>query len=142
MVKILFICEGNVARSQMAEAIFSQTFQGHHVTTSAGTKVIKNGVSKEGQKIKDKDMNIVMVMKEVGMDVSNYVRKQVTPKMAEEADKIVVISPSQYIPDFIQESSKTVHWNVPDPFQQSLEFARDVRKRLQELIKDMAKNLK
>src|SRR3989344_5808999 len=44
-MKILFVCRGNVGRSQMAEALFSN--YSNHKVYSAGTKVYEN----EGEKI-------------------------------------------------------------------------------------------
>ena len=137
-MNILFLCGGNVARSQMAEAIFNHAVKGTHTARSAGTKVT---AEREGQKLKDKDMNIVAVMEEIGIDVSNYERKMLTPEMAEVANKIIVMMPSEKIPDYVSASSNVIYWEVPDPFEQSLEFARGVRDNLRILVERLVKNL-
>ena len=58
MEKVLFICVGNAARSQMAEAFFN-VFSKEGRAISAGVK-LKEEV----------DPNAVRVMKEVGIDIS------------------------------------------------------------------------
>jgi protein-tyrosine-phosphatase len=98
--------------------------------------VIREGSNREGQKIIDKDMNIVNVMKEVGIDVSNSVRNQLTPEMFAKADKVIVIVPSENIPEYVKHNNKVIFWEVPDPFNRSLEFAREVRNQLQTMIKN------
>ena len=39
MTKILFLCRGNVGRSQMAEALFRKQFGDKYEVISAGTKL-------------------------------------------------------------------------------------------------------
>jgi len=136
-MKILFICGGNVARSQMAEAFFNSAANGKHTASSCGTKV----TVREGQKLKDKDMNIVTAMQEIGIDVSNYERKRFTPEAFETADKVIVMVPSENIPDYFNKNTKVIFWEVPDPFQQSLEFARNVRDRIAGLVNDFTTQL-
>lgn len=132
-MQVLFICGGNVARSQMAEAIFNDSAKGRRTASSAGTKVT---AEREGQKLKDKDMNIVTVMQEIGIDVSNCERKMFTLEMFEKADKVIVLMPSGNIPDYFHNDPKVIFWDVPDPFEQSVDFARGVRNQIMALVKD------
>ena len=136
-MKVLFICGGNVARSQMAEAIFNNLSDGKNSAVSAGTKVIREGSNREGQKIKEKDINIVNVMKEISIDVSNHVRNQITPRMFADADRVIVMVPSENIPEYVKSDSKTFFWDIPDPFNQSFEFMRQVRNQIQYLVKNL-----
>ncbi|MBI2888693.1 MAG: hypothetical protein HYY10_02090 [Candidatus Liptonbacteria bacterium] len=133
-MKILFICGGNVARSQMAEAMVNNLAGGKHVASSAGTKVTKEQV---GQKIKDKDPNIVAVMQEIGIDVADYERKMLTPEAFGAADKVVVMLPSANIPDYFHNDAKVIFWDVPDPFKQDLEFARRVRDIIKAKVREL-----
>ena len=139
-MKILFICAGNVGRSQMAEAIFNNLSDGKSMADSAGTKVVREDSNREGQKIKDKDMNIVNSMQEIGLDVSDYKRKQLTLKMFDEADIVIVINPSENIPEYVQLDKKTIFWEVPDPYNEDLEFTRKVRDQLQSIIPNFIRN--
>ncbi len=85
-MNVLFVCNGNVARSQEAEAYFtSQTPDGVHRAASAGINV------KLGKPI---DPMVVAVMKEDGYDLAGAVRKQIDPEMVRQADRIVSFKPA------------------------------------------------
>ena len=69
-MKILFVCRGNVGRSQMAAAIYKKMFPEHDVT-SAGTKVTdKDGNSRHGQFLNtvQGSINVLAVLEEEGVD--------------------------------------------------------------------------
>jgi protein-tyrosine-phosphatase len=140
-MKILFICEGNVGRSQIAEAIFNNVSKGKYIATSAGTKVINEDSNNEGQKIKDKDLNVVEVVKEIGIDISENVRKQLTPKVFNEADKVIVINPSENIPEYIKTNKKVTYWEIADPFNKPIEFTKQIRNQLQISVSNFIKTL-
>jgi len=133
-MKILFVCKGNHGRSQIAEAIFNDFSNGKHIATSAGTKVKTEEMDKDGQKVSDSV--IIEVMKELGIDVSEKIRNQLTQEMVEEADKIIVMAQEETIPEYLKQSKKAIFWKVPDPSKQPIEFARDVRDKLKTMIAD------
>lgn len=84
-MKVLFVCVGNINRSQIAEAIFNQLSKNGHAT-SAGLRPRRAGVP-----LTSEHNNPVGVMKEEGYDLSRAKVKKVTRKMVESADKIVLI---------------------------------------------------
>ena len=114
-MKIVFVCKANHGRSQLAEALFNNLAKGKHTAISAGTKVIREDVNKEGQTISDP--NIIAVMKEMGIDVSKNVRNQFTPEMLNIADKVIVMSEPENTPSFLSQSNKAVFWAVPDTYK-------------------------
>jgi arsenate reductase (thioredoxin) len=57
---VLFICTHNVARSQMAEAILNKLYGDRYTAFSAGTDPTQI------------DPLVVLVMREIGLDVSHY----------------------------------------------------------------------
>jgi len=116
----------------MAEVIFNNLSKGEDKATSAGTKVVREDVNREGNKITD--ANVIEVMKEIGIDLSGATRNQLTLGMFEQADKVVVIEPSERIPEYVRASEKTTFWKVDDTFKQNLEFTRRVRNELQVLV--------
>jgi arsenate reductase len=145
-MKILFVCKGNIGRSQIAEGLFNSLTDGKHVATSAGLTVTKDDSNNEGQKIIDRDENIITVMKEIGLDVSKNVRNQLTPEMLGSADRVVVMAPPEVIPEYLKQSRKVVFWDVPDPADLPwghirLEFTRDVRRQLEVLTNNLYKTL-
>lgn len=115
----LFICNGNVARSQEAEVFFNANRTNEADTAqSAGINV------KIGKSI---DPLVVEVMNEVGFDLSHAERKFVNEEMVESADKIVSFKSIEELPDYLQAREDIELWEVPDPQHQSIEFHRTVR---------------
>jgi arsenate reductase len=115
----LFICNGNVARSQEAEAFFNASKSESDTAQSAGINV------KIGKPI---DPLVAEVMKEIGFDVSHAERKFVNEDMASKADKIISFKPVEELPDYLQSREEDIElWEVPDPQHQDVEFHRKVR---------------
>lgn len=124
---VLFVCVENSARSQMAEAFFN-----HHnnnprfIAMSAGTNPTTS--------IKPQ---VITVMKEKGIDISNQKPKPLTPEMLENAHLIITLGCMQGCP--ATPAEKTIDWNLEDPAGRPLnEFRRirdEIEKRVQQLIK-------
>ena len=95
-MKILFVCKGNVGRSQMAAELFTK-YTGIKAF-SAGIKVFEN----ENQKLNEIPLAepVIRFMKKEGIDVAENVRTQLTPEMVKEFDKMVVMAESDIIPDY------------------------------------------
>lgn len=139
-MNILFVCQGNVGRSQMAEAIFNTLTHGGHEVVSAGTRVIKgDDTSRVGQILKETESsgNVLAVLSEIGIDGAHLKRKPLTPEMVEHADKVIVMAERETVPDYVRQSPKVEHWDIADPFMQSREFTRDIRNQIQTYIEDL-----
>ncbi len=135
-MKILFICKGNVGRSQMAEALFRKKFGDAHEVVSAGTAL--SGPEQPIGELMPNIKEVLDVMQEEGMDVSMYVRNQMTEKMVEDADKVVAIVEDEVVlPEYLANSPKLIRWNVPDPKGKDLEFTRDVKEKIKSLIETL-----
>jgi protein-tyrosine-phosphatase len=109
-MKVLFVCRGNVGRSQIAAELFSK-YSGEKAS-SAGTKVF----DREGQKLKSLPLAepVIRFMKEEGIDVSENVRTQVTFEMIQDFDKVIVMAEPETIPDYLSNSEKFVYWEIED----------------------------
>ena len=93
---------------------------------SAGTKI--SGPEEPIGNLLPNIQEVLDVMNEEGLDVSVYVRKQLTETMVHDADKIIaIIEDSEELPDYLINSGKLVRWNVPDPKGQDLAFTREVK---------------
>lgn len=132
-MNILFICKGNVGRSQIAEALFRKKFGDEHIVVSAGTKL--SGPEQPIGELLPNIQEVLDVMTEEGVDVAGYVRKQLTEQMVVDADKVVVImEDTEALPEYLANSPKLIRWNVPDPKGQDLAFTRDVRDQIRQYI--------
>ncbi len=142
-MKILFICRGNVGRSQMAAALFSKFVPGYEVI-SAGTRVVdKEGNSRDGQKLKDLPAAeyVIACMAEEGVDVRENVRRQLTPEMVAGADKIIVMAEPETIPDYLKGSPNAEYWDVIDPKGESLEMHKRIKEEIKEKLSELMKSL-
>lgn len=110
-MKTLFVCRGNVGRSQMAAALFHK-YSGEDAF-SAGTRVFE----KEGQKLKDISLAkpVVKFMEKEGIDIAENARTQLTPSMIEEFDKIIVMVEDESVPEYLSKSNKAEFWNIENP---------------------------
>jgi protein-tyrosine-phosphatase len=139
-MKILFVCRGNVGRSQIAEEIFKQLVGGNYTVSSAGTSVYdKEGNSQDGKKLGDLAAanEVINSLKEIGVEVRDNVRTQITPEMVAEADKIIVMAEPETIPDFLKNSNKVNYWEVEDPKGMDQENTNKIRDQITVLIKGL-----
>jgi len=131
-MNILFLCKGNIARSQISEALLKKY---HNIdSVSAGTKLSKPEL---GELIKSIPLteNLFIVMNEEGIDFSDKKRKQVDEKMAENADKIIIMAQEETIPEFLKNNEKVTSWDVEDPKGKSLGEWKELVKQLKDLLK-------
>lgn len=133
-MKILFVCRGNVGRSQMAEALLKKENDNRFEVCSAGTKL--SGPEQPIGELLPGIKEVLDVMKEVGVDISQNIRKQVTEEIVNDVDKIVlVVDDNDPIPEYLVNNSKVTRWAVPDPKGKDLDFTRTVRNQISDLIK-------
>jgi arsenate reductase (thioredoxin) len=127
MKKILFVCVENAGRSQMAEAFATKYGKDTLIASSAGNK--------PAAKV---NPVVVEVMKEKGIDISKNEPKEITARMAMDADLIVTmgcnaqgICPGPFF-------KPTIDWQLEDPKGKPLEKVREIRddidRRVQALI--------
>jgi protein-tyrosine-phosphatase len=110
-MKVLFVCRGNVGRSQMAATLFEK-FTGMKAD-SAGIKVLeKENVTLSETRFTEP---VIRFMLKEGFDVSENPRRQLTPKMIKDHDKVVVLAEKEVIPDFLKEAKNAVFWEIEDP---------------------------
>lgn len=131
-MKILFICKGNVGRSQIAEAMCRKIHPDWEII-SAGTQL--SGPEQPIGELMPGIIEVLAVMKEEGIDASEAIRNQLTEKMVNEVDKVVVIIENDVVlPDFLSSSPKLIRWNIPDVKGKDLKFTRAVKEQIKNLI--------
>lgn len=108
MIRILFVCTGNSARSQMAEAFARHHGAGHAEVSSAGTDP------------KGLHPLTVEVMAEKGIDVSNQLSKTLNNEMLGTADYVITVCDhaDQHCPVLPLNVHK-LHWPIQDPAMMS-----------------------
>ncbi|MFH2021608.1 MAG: arsenate reductase ArsC [archaeon] len=125
-MKILFICLGNIARSQIAEGFYN------HLTKTDDAK--SAGANDTYLYYKHPLPYAIEVMKEEDIDISKQYPKQVTEDMIKAADNIYVLCKKEYCPVFVQESKKASFWNIPDPYQSNIKTFREIRDKIKEKV--------
>jgi arsenate reductase len=111
---VLFVCLHNAGRSQISEALFERAGGGRHSAASAGTSPAEQ-VHPE----------VVAVLREEGIDVSNHVPRKLELEEAEKADVVVTMGCGDecpYIP-----GARYVDWDLPDPKGRPIEEVRGLR---------------
>jgi protein-tyrosine-phosphatase/DNA-binding transcriptional ArsR family regulator len=102
--RVLFLCTGNSARSQMAEAILSRLGGPRIEAASAGSRP------------KDLHPNAVRVMRERGIDISGARAKHLSEFAEQRFDYVISLCDRvrEVCPDF-PGTPAVVHWSIADP---------------------------
>jgi protein-tyrosine-phosphatase/DNA-binding transcriptional ArsR family regulator len=102
--RVLFLCTGNSARSQMAEALIQQLSGGAVRAESAGSHP------------KALHPNAVRVMQTRGIDIAGNRTKHLDEFTAQQFDAVVTLCDRvrEVCPEF-PGHPRVVHWSVPDP---------------------------
>ena len=140
-MKVLFICNANMGRSQVAEALFNQLSS--EPAKSAGTvaDATVERTNPPSRRIKDGGSSAITYMTEQGVDVSEKTRDQLTPEMVQHADKIIVMADDDTWPDYLRNSDKVVVWTIQDTRGMGPDSARplydEIKRRVQELVSEV-----
>jgi len=135
-MNILFVCQGNVGRSQMAEAFFN-FYSRVHRAYSAGA----NG-QKYSHKILGEDRfgkHIVDCMNERGIGIKGNRPKQLTKEMIRECDAVIWMGDEDYR-GYVQDKELYV-WNVDDPHHFNYERTIKIRDDIEDRVKDLVDKL-
>lgn len=135
--RVLILCTGNSARSQMAEGLLRHYGSDEFEVESAG--VISSFVR----------LPAIEAMKEIGIDISNHRSKSVDEFRGREFDYVITVcdNAKENCP-FFPAVTKRVHWGFDDPaaargsYEQQLSVFRRVRDEIKEKIKDFVSTKK
>ena len=102
MASVLFVCLHNAGRSQMSKALFERAANGRHTALSAGTTPAEL-VHPE----------VVEVMRELNIDLSDRRPQLLTPELAEQAEVVVTMGCGDQCP--YMPGKRYIDWDLPDP---------------------------
>jgi arsenate reductase len=133
-MRVLFVCTGNSARSQMAEGWLRHLSGGRVEAASAGTEP------------KGLHPLAVRVMAERGVDVSGQRSKPLSEVADQAFDLVVTVCDRarQTCPVF--PGARTLHWDLPDPAsvdgpEEALRLFREVRDELERRVRALLRSL-
>ncbi len=103
-LRVLFLCTGNSARSQIAEAFLARAADDRIEVASAGSHP------------KDLHPNAVRVMREYGIDISHRRSKHLDEYARSRFDYVITLCDKvrEVCPEF-PGGPEPVHWSIPDP---------------------------
>ena len=126
--KILFVCVENAGRSQMAEG-FLRKYAPQFDVISAGTKP-------QSQLIP----NVIDVMKEIGIDITEQKPKELTNEMIAQSVTVNMgcmdkeSCPALFVDDVID-------WNISDPKDKDIEQIRKIRDEIKNKVLNLIRKL-
>ena len=128
MARVLFVCLHNAGRSQMSQALFERAADGSHEAASAGTT--------PGDRVHDQ---VVAVMREIGIDLSERTPRLLTQELAEWADVVVTMGCGDacpYIP-----GKRYVDWDLRDPKGLPQDDVRRLRDEIDQRVRALEAEL-
>lgn len=134
--RVLILCTGNSARSQMAEGLLREIGSGRLEVESAG--VIASFVRPQA----------IEAMKEIGIDITNHRSKSVEEFVGQEFDFVITVcdNAKENCPVF-PGRTKRIHWSFDDPAEATgddaakLAVFRRVRDEIKEKLTSFANEL-
>jgi arsenate reductase len=120
---VLFVCNHNAGRSQMAQAFFERYGPEDVLAESAGTEPVPEIWPP-----------VVEVMREAGFDLAGRKPKKLTVEMQLHADWAITMGCGDacpYVPTMVEA------WDIPDPAGRPIEDVRAIRDGIQAQIREL-----
>ena len=128
VARVLFVCLHNAGRSQMSQALLERAADGRHEAQSAGTT--------PGERVHPE---VVEVMRELGIDLSDRKPRTLDMELAEWADVVVTMGCGDACP--VYPGKRYEDWDLPDPAGRSLEEVRGIRDQIRERVEALIASL-
>jgi len=122
-MKVIFACVHNAGRSQIAAAFYNSLSQSNDAT-SAGTH--------PGDQVHSE---VVTVMKEIGIDLSNSKPQLLTDGLARKSELLITMGCGEacpYVPGI-----KRQDWPLTDPKGKSIDDVRKIRDEIKQRVQEL-----
>jgi len=134
MKKVIFACVHNAGRSQMAAAWFNRlaaesTLSSRRPASEVEAPKAVSAGTAPGERVHPE---VVMVMKEVGIDLSSATPRKLTAELAQSADLLVTMGCGDecpYVPGL-----KIEDWPLEDPKGKPIERVRGIRDEIKQRV--------
>ena len=128
MKTVLFACVHNAGRSQMAAAWFNV------LSDPTRARAISAGTDPDSRVHPD----VVTVMKEVGVDLSQAVTSKLTARLAERAQLLITMGCGDRCP--VVPGLERDDWPLHDPKGQSIDRVRQIRDEIRRRVESLLAN--
>jgi protein-tyrosine-phosphatase len=126
--EVLFVCEQNAGRSQMAAALTDRLAQGRVHVRSAGSMPAA-----------DLNPAVVEAMREIGVDVGQAFPKPLTDDVVRAADVVITMGCGDACP--LYPGKQYQDWELDDPEKLSLDDVRRVRDEIRDHVEVLLASL-
>jgi arsenate reductase len=127
--EVLFVCVHNAGRSQMAAALLDHLAGGRVHVRSAG--------SAPADRI---NPDVVTVMSELGIDISQAFPKPMTDEVVKAADAVITMGCGDACP--IYPGKRYEDWEVADPAKADLDAVRRIRDDIDQRVRRLLAELR
>lgn len=122
--EVLFVCEQNAGRSQMA-AVLTQALSG-------GAVHVRSAGSAPAREISG---TVVAAMTEIGLDLSTAFPKPLTDDVVQAADVVITMGCGDACP--VYPGKRYQDWELADPGNQTLAGVREIRDEIKTKVENM-----
>ena len=137
--KVLFVCNANAARSQMAQGFYNHYSHSQNAD-SAGLNPEKKWdeapTLSDFEAMSHKPAKSSETMQEVGIDITGHKRQLLTADKLGDYDLIVNLAEKSQTPDWLR-GDNIIWWNVTDPRNESIEKNRIARDEIEQRVKQL-----
>ncbi len=137
--KVLFVCNANAARSQMAQGFYNH-YSGSQNADSAGLNPEKKWgeapTLSDFETMSRKPARSSETMQEVGIDITGHKRQLLTADKLGDYDLIVNLVEKSQTPDWLR-GDNIIWWDVADPRNESVEKNRIARDEIEQRVKQL-----
>ena len=133
MKKVVFICHGNMFRSQVAKGFYNKIQKDGSIACSYGTHVLGRGL--QGLKLSERPGLEILIteMKKHDIDISDEHCEQLKEEYLKDVDKIIVMAEREFIPEWFHKYEYE-YWDIPNPEVHTIEIVEDVIKIIREKV--------